>query len=236
MTDEEINALIVREENRARWHFYKMDWNLLYLFNPRKGLAPFERTKAFRIWTRLGEKALLGHFSETTRQFGFSVAQIYALDQAGDTLPVRQAVRLFDTHRRQQKRLAQVSARMEELRALSEQLETKLARLHELGESYASGTRTLEEITADHEALTQISRRIQSSCTRLEMLVIAVQKAVQARQLRRELDELSARLPHSGESVEPAFEPESLETIERQIGREIETYLHLERETEEHLR
>ena len=66
--------------------------------------------------------------------------------------------------------------------------------------------------------------------------MISVQKAAQARQLHRELSNINARLPQKAEAIESAFEPESLEDIERQIGREIETYLRLERETEEHLR
>lgn len=108
--------------------------------------------------------------------------------------------------------------------------------LRELGEDYPQGARNLEQINGDLAALGRVHGQIHASCTRLEAIVIGVQKAAQSRELRRELEGLSARVAPSSGALEPAFAAESLEDIERQIGREIETYLQLERETDEHLR
>lgn len=196
-----------------------------------------QRKEALAIWRALGHNHAFGlRLPESTQLLGGSVRQVYELDPAGKLFPLRQAIRLLDTHRRQQMRLQLVENRLGELRSLQEKLSSKMAQLQELGEDYPAGARNLQQINADLEALRLVHGQIRGSCARLEAITIAVQKAAQSRQLRRELETLSARLPQNAEAVEPAFEAESLEEIERQIGREIETYLQLERETEEHLR
>ena len=189
------------------------------------------------IWEILGATQTFGtQLTRATRKLGSEVQKVYETDPAGELFPLRQAIRLVDTHRRQQERFTLVEARLQELRLLKEALSGKLAQLQELGEIYPEGARNLEQITDDMEVLRRVHGQIHSSCVRLEMIVISVQNAAQARQLRRELDGLSARVPRGDQAIEPAFEAESLDDIERQIGREIETYLQLERETEAHLR
>ena len=202
-----------------------------------KDLREFQTHKAREIWKTLGRDHVFGtELSEDTRRLGNDIQKIYDGDSAGRLFPLRQSIRLIDTHNRQQQRLQIVENRLGELRALQENLSSKMAQLRDLGEDYPQGARNLEQINADLEALGRVHGQIRASCTRLEAIVIGVQKAVQSRQLRAELEGLSARVAPVGGAVEPAFEAESLEEIERQIGREIETYLRLERETDEHLR
>lgn len=196
-----------------------------------------EKERARLTWEYMGRNQTFGTaLSEATRRLGNDVQKIYNGDPTGKIFPLRQSIRLVDTHSRQQQRLFIVENRLGELRGLQESLAGKMAQLHELGEDYPQGARNLEQINADLEALGRVHGQIRGSCTRLEAIVIGVQKAVQSRQLRRELEGLSARVAPSNGAIESAFEAESLEDIERQIGREIETYLRLERETEEHLR
>lgn len=196
-----------------------------------------EKTRARLTWEYLGRNQTFGAgLSEATRRLGNDVQKIYDGDPTGKLFPLRQSIRLVDTHSRQQQRLFIVENRLGELRNLQEALAGKMAQLQELGEDYPQGARNLKQINADLEALGRVHGQIRASCTRLEAIVIGVQKAVQSRQLRRELEGLSAHVAPSIGAIEPAFEAQSLEDIERQIGREIETYLRLERETEEHLR
>ncbi len=196
-----------------------------------------ESESARLIWQTLGETGIFGAaLPKETRQLGGNVQAIYALDPKGELLPIRQAMRLVDTHRRQQERLQIVNARLGELRALREVLIHKIAQLQGLGENSPEGKRNLEQVNEDARALREVQLQILSSCYRLEMIAISVQKAAQGRRLHRELGELNANISRSNQLVEPAFEAESLDDIERQIGREIETYLQLERETEAHLR
>ena len=191
---------------------------------------------ALAIWNRLGDNHAFGfQLSDSTKRLGNDISRIYQTDAAGQLLPLRQAVRLLDTHNRQQQRLKLVENRLRELRQLQEALADKMAQLQQLGEDYPQGARNLEQIEADLAALGTVHGQIRGSCTRLEALVIGVQKVAQSRELRRELEGLSARVAPTSATVEPAFEAQSLEEIERQIGREIETYLQLERETEQHL-
>ena len=236
MTDQEINRLIARGESQLRGQFFRTQFDLRFLFNFQKGLQPFEQTKARELWNWAGRQHSFGPLSTPSQEVGNQIQKIYYLDPKGELLPLRQAIRLFDTFCRQQARLNIVTERLWQLNGLQETLLNKMARLQELGENYEQGARNLEQINDDYEALSGIAKQIQGSCARLEMLLISAEKAIQSRQLRRELNELSALMPRPTQAVEPAFEAESLETIERQIGREIETYLQLERETEEHLR
>ena len=71
-----------------------------------------------------------------------------------------------------------------------------------------------------------LETELKSSCTRLEAILIGLQRQIQERRRRRDLAGVETQ----------ANEAQSREEIERQIGREIETYLRLERETGEHLR
>ena len=202
-----------------------------------KDIKKRKKDKAFLIWESLGRNHAFGfELPLSTRQLGTEIQNIYTGEPSGKLFPLRQSIQLLDTHNRQQQRLQIVENRLRELRGLQENLSGKLAQLRELGENYPQGARNLEQINGDLAALGKVHGQIRASCARLEAIVIGVQKVAQSRELRRELEGLSAQLPQQQNSVEPAFEAQSLEEIERQIGREIETYLRLERETDEHLR
>ena len=192
--------------------------------------------KAYRIWELVGESPVfVAPDNASLRHLGKSVRQIYEIDPAGEVLPLSQAIRLLDTYWRQQERSRKIAARLEELQALREELSSKIAQLQELGES-RTGLRELNQIETDIEALKKVPPQIDASCRRLEVILISVKRAAQARKLHRELDDLRARVPRPAEAADSAFEAQSITEIERQIGREIETYLQLERETDEHLR
>ena len=210
--------------------------SLFSTFETIKEIKKRRSNGARLIWEKLGDNHVFGNkLSLPTRQLGTNIQKIYQLDPSGQILPLRQAIRLLDTFARQQQRSQLLETRLSELDELRQTLIGKLAQLHELGEDHPESSRNLQQITDDYDGLKGIHDQIRSSCHRLELILIAVQKAVQSRRLHRELDDLNARLPRSTAAVEPAFEAESLTDIERQIGREIETFLQLERETEAHL-
>ena len=210
------------------------------LFSTKETIEEIKKRRnqrALLVWEQIGVKQVFGDaLSVSTRQLGTEIQKIYQGEPSGELLPLRQSIRLLDTHNRQQQRLQIVENRLRELRALQENLQSKLAQLRELGENYPQGARNLEQIDGDLAALGRVHGQIRASCARLEAIVIGVQKVAHSRRLRADLDGLSAQLPRATQAVEPTFEAESLEEIERQIGREIETYLQLERETDEHLR
>ena len=161
-----------------------------------------------------------------------AIAFFYQQDPLADTLPLPQAVRLLDAHQSQQQRLEIISFRLEELCLLRQTMHEKLAQLHNLGEDAPEAKRRLAELERDEAALQHIHNQISASCARLETIFTSVQHAHQVRQLKRELGELSQV---AGAHSDLALENDAFD-IERQIGREIETFLRLERETDEHLR
>ncbi len=161
-----------------------------------------------------------------------AIASLYEQDPNAQTLPLPQAVRLLDAHVHQQKRLEIISYPLNELQRLRRAMHEKLARLRDLGEDAPEAKRRLTELERDEVALRGIHNQTSASCARLESIFTSVQHAHQVRQLKRELGELSQA---AGSSSELALESDAFD-IERQIGREIETFLRLERETDEHLR
>ncbi len=167
-----------------------------------------------------------------TRLLIDKIVKIQAATPSHELLPVSQAVKLVAAYDRQARQLELVRARLTKINATRETLIEKIAQLQALGENHSAGLRNLEQTRANAEALQKVADEIQSSCDRLEAILNSVRKTARARQLHRELDQLSA-------SATPAIDTEleaHSEDIERQIGREIETYMQLERETEEHLR
>lgn len=193
-------------------------------------------TLATQVWDLLGQSPQFAFSpNEPLRQTWYRIQGIYQSDPRGEVLPLRQAMRLLDTYRRQQERLEKVEARTTELQGLRNELLDKIARLQELGDERA-GRSELDQIGTALAELKAAATQIRNSCERLERLLTEVKTASQTRQLHRELDELRTRLPRPVEAVETTLQSESLENAERQIGREIETYLQLERETEERLR
>jgi len=163
-----------------------------------------------------------------------SIAVLYQEDLQAQVFPLVQAIRLLDAHLRQQDRLAVVENRLNELNALSGAMRVRLAKLRELGEDVPEAQRKLDQIERDEAALENIAAQISASCARLEAIFTGVQHAHQVRQLKRELGELSQVAGSSSDS-DLALDSDAFD-IERQIGREIETFIRLERETDEHLR
>ena len=150
-----------------------------------------------------------------------------------ELLPMRQAVKLVDAYERQTRQLQTINARLAQIGATRLALSEKTQQLQALGENHAAGLQSLERTRADFEALQKVAREVQSSCERLKAILDTARKTAVTRQLHRELDQLSAAATPEGNA---AFDAESNDAIERQIGHEIETYLRLERETEEQLR
>ena len=172
-------------------------------------------------------------FSATVRMRR-DIAQIYGTDPRGELFPLKQAVRLVDTFNRQQQRLETVNEHLQNLRQTRDLLIEKAAQLHELGDTSRDVSAPLSRVERDLPLLEHLSRDIYASCGRLEALLVAVRRAIQVRQLHRELDELtSAVAPDQIVATAPA---DDLSDIESQITREIETYLRLERDSDTHLR
>ncbi len=195
-----------------------------------------EDWKSLYLWRRVARSEAFG---APTKALALKVRdiieEIYSTPSGDSLLPLAQAIRLFDVYLSQQRQLNPLNASLTRLYALREPFTTKTAQLTALGETRI---KSLEEQRLDDEiywAETAHSQ-VESSCYRLEKIVEEVHREAQARQIRDELDDLQSQLPQQSASIEPAFAAESLEEIERQIGREIETYLQLERETDEHLR
>ena len=203
-------------------------------FAHRSGQSNLGRVvNAGRIWRHLGGTHAFGvpHSMETA-DLGNRINQLYNNDPDGRALPLPRAVQLLTIYHHQQQKLQGVRTDIAALRKLL----TNMKRLEKLAEGYRARQDELQDITANERSLQRAQKQIEASCARLENMVGRVEREVQARQLHHEINQISARLPRSTQFVEPAFEAQSLEEIERQIGREIETYLQLERETEEHLR
>ena len=195
------------------------------------------RHKRARFWNCVRKSGFAGDEpTADTKLLIDKIVEIQTATPGNELLTLRQAVKLVATYQRQSQHLQAIKARLATLNSTYETVSKKIKQLQALGESHAAGLRNLEQTRADFHALQKVAREIQSSCDRLEAIVNNVKKTAKARQLHHELDQMSARVAPSSGAVEPAFAAESLEDIERQIGREIETYLQLERETDEHLR
>ena len=203
----------------------------------RRRLREFERDRGRRIWCHMVRSGVFGKpLVGTARNLSEKIQAIYAIDPQASLLPLPQAVRLFDVYRRQRERRNAIDDRLGDLHSTRAALVAKTDQLQQLGE-HRSIAREVELLATEIEPLEELRDKTAESYRRLEAVIGPVLQTVQARQLHRELDDLQSQLP--GEippHIEPTFEAESLEEIERQIGREIETYLRLERETEGHLR
>lgn len=211
------------------WSLYRAELN-------HSALQEFERDKARQIWRHLVKTGVFGSpLVATARGLNEKIQYIYQVDPDARLLPQTQMIRLFDIYRRQRERRKAVDDKLCDLRTLHQKLSDREARLRQLGEA-RSVFGEIERFDAQIKPLENLRDEIANSYRRLENVITLAEQRLEAQHLHRELDELTAQLPYSTRSVEPAFAPESLEEIERQIGREIETYLQLERETEEHLR
>lgn len=213
----------------ALWSFYRTK-------QYERALRHFERDKAGRVWSDLVESGVFGSpIVATARGLSGKIQGIYSTYHGADMLPLPQAIRLFEVYCHHRESRNSIEKRLDSLHSIREELLNKTALLSQLGEERTI-SREIKQIDAEIEPLEELRDRIAGSYRRLETIVSSVSKTLEAHRLHRELDELSARLPHASSTIEPAFAPESLEEIERQIGREIETYLRLERETDAHLR
>lgn len=201
-------------------------WSFYATWAARQGLQEHERNKARHLWEHLGGVHAFGQpHSLYTERLGRQIKRIYEADTAGLLLPLRQAVRVLDAYHLQQQRLESVKGRLEKMQGIADRIE-RLGK----GENQNLIRSESAQINADLQILKRDQEQIEASCGRLELILTKIERTLETRQLHRELGELNlGRAP----IVEPAFEPESLEDIERQIGREIETYLRLERETDE---
>ena len=202
-------------------------------FSERRNL---EDWRSLYLWRRVSRSQAFGSpLKGLTREVRDIIEEIYSTDAGESLLPLAQAVRIFDIYIRQQRQLNPINASLTRLYALRQPFVTKTAQLTALGETRAKSP---EEHRLDDEIYWAETARSQaeSSCNRLEKIVEEIHRKSQARQIQLELNDLREQLPQPVAAVESEFAPESLEEIERQIGREIETYLRLERETDEHLR
>ena len=198
----------------------------------RNKIKGYRRDRVNAFWRLIQREGLTGEPpTSLTRLLIERIVQIQTAS-GGALLPMRQAVKLVAIYERQSRQLQLVREREPKLNQKREALLEKMAELQALGETNAAAWHQLELMRADAEALEKVADDIQDSCARLEQILSSVQKTARARQLHRELNQISAS---DQPANEPAFAPESLEEIERQIGREIETYLQLERETDQHL-
>ena len=196
----------------------------------------YKRGKRAEFWKQVRKQGLSGEPpTGETRLLIDKITKIQTATPGHELLLMRQAVKLVAAYERQSQQWHKINARLAKLNSTRVELEQKTAQLQALGENHSAGLRSLEQTRANATALQKVADEIQSSCDRLEKILNSVQKTARARQLNHELDRMSALDSPTNQSVEPAFEAESSEAIERQIGREIETYLQLERETEAYL-
>ena len=201
----------------------------------RDELRCFEKNRAQRIWKFLSQNGQLltnQRATPSTKRLFASIAQLYFHDPQGEILPLPQAIRLLDTHHKQQQRLMNLDARLADLGVTRARLQENLSRLHALGERSESGEQNLREFFVDEANLRELKRGVEASCARLELLLPGVERALQVRLLHREVSQLSGARSQN----QMALEANDSDEIARQITREIETYLKLERESEAHFR
>ena len=197
----------------------------------------YQQGKRIEFWKGVRKHGLCGEPpTGATKLLIDRIIKIQMASAQRELLPPRQAIKLVVAYERRARQLQEVNARLAKLRELQRALDEKTGGLQTLGEEHPTGLRSLQQVRLDSAAMQKVADEIQGSCDRLDAILNAVQQTARAHQLHRELDQMSAPDQRSDAADEPAFEAESLEDIERQIRREIETYLQLERETEEHLR
>ncbi|BCM92753.1 hypothetical protein IAD21_04635 [Abditibacteriota bacterium] len=196
----------------------------------------FKRAPAWRLWREITQNP---HLLTASSAGGFdlsrSLQDVYRYDPRGEILPITQALRLLLIYDLQQRRLGVLLQRVTTLRSVRDQLLEKSARLRELGDTNPTVVVDGDEMNQEIAVLEQLNADIQASCYRLETIGLSAHRAIQVKQLHREIAELKSSVSPSKNGTAQLSPPE-ITDIERQIGREIETYLQLERETETHLR
>jgi hypothetical protein len=196
----------------------------------------FNRAPALRLWRELNHRNLLiASPTAQTRELMRSIEALYQTDWRGEVLPLPQAARLIVIYDLQRQRLASIDERTGELELVREQLKFKAARLHQLGDQTPAAATSLDNLSGEIALFDRVGEEVLASCTRLETIVLSVQRAVQVKQLHREIADLNSVVAPRSPALSQIAIPE-ITDIERQIGREIETFLQLERETDAHLR
>ena len=194
----------------------------------------FNRNRAQSTWVELTATDIFGEDTYALRAMLHRVGAVYESDPDAKVFPLLQAVQLVQVWHQQQSRLALVRGHVAQMGDLHVALLQKQAQLRALGDDNAGIEQTLARLEADIGPLERSSETLRASCARLEAIVLSVDAAAQRRQLLREVGELTAGVHRdSGSAIE--LHDEHLD-LERQIGREIETFLQLERETDAHLR
>ncbi|BCM92752.1 hypothetical protein IAD21_04634 [Abditibacteriota bacterium] len=212
-------------------------WGLTYLsWIAGKDLAlQLKSARAQLIWREIRRSGVLAE--PTAQDLAERITQVYEHDLRAEFLPLSQAVRLTLVWKQQKERLSTIEHRVRQMKDLRATLLEKQQLLYELGDDNAALEQTLARLDHDTDALECNGIALGASCSRLESLVTEVNAAARRRQLHREIGELAAQVPLDKANTEPtlATREEHLD-LERQITREIETYLQLERETDAHLR
>ena len=210
---------------------------IIFMLSLGMTVQSHNRHKRARFWNCVRKSGFAGDEpTADTKLLIEKIVEIQTATPGNELLTLRQSVKLATVYERQSRQLEAVKARLAKLKSTHQTLSQKIQQLQALGENHAAGLQGLAQTRAEFESLQKLAQAMQSSCDRLEAILNAVTKTARTRQLHHELDQLSAPVTAATPPGEPAFAHESLEEIERQIGREIETYLQLERETEEHLR
>ena len=201
----------------------------------RAGKRDLIQSRARVVWQEIESSGELEmNHSGRAQKLSHDVARIYERDPRGEVLPLSQAVRLVLVWKQQTQRLELITRHLAELRPVRSTLIDKQKQLRDLGDDNSQLERALAQLDGDIEPLEQSYDSLWASCARLEAILVSVDAAARRRQLHREVGELTAGVSFQSEnSLELADEHLDLE---RQIGREIETFLALERETDAHLR
>jgi hypothetical protein len=206
-------------------------WIAFESFTRIEGRKP-ETTRNAALWAEITNDT--GTFrvqSAPVAQIRDRILKIYQHEENQVVFPLKQAVRLFDTFFQQQQRLYNVERKLGQLSVLRE----KMAQLSELGDENSGALAKLQQIKPHETALRTLAQETRSSCSRLEAIIENVEKFAKVRQLQSEITQLASTIqPHL--SAPNVLVAEELNDIERQIAREVETFLQLERETDRHMR
>lgn len=196
----------------------------------------FKRAPALRLWREITDRDLLiASPCEQTKKMARSIRGLYETDWRGEVLPLRQAARLLLIYDLQRRRLESIHERLNQLEVVRGQLRDRGERLQQLGDQTPLLSTSLDNLSSEIAGLERLGEEVFGSCHRLEDILLSVGRAVQVKQLHREIVDLTSVVsPRTAEALGSGA-PE-ITDIERQIGREIETFLQLERETDAHLR
>jgi hypothetical protein len=176
--------------------------------------------------------ALSGH----THRFCERISTLYESDSSQLLLPFRHAARLLDTYHKQQARLTALNLRLEEVEALYQPLNARIEKLRELHETNEAGERTLRELRNEKRQLLALKNQIETSANNLEAILSTIENERKKRRLHQEVAVLAGRARiSSDEEVTEGIVPDPVNELEEQITREIQTYLQLERDTDQRL-